>query len=180
MDLGARLKAFRKNRHFTMEVLSERANVSKSMISKIERGDVQPTIEVAARIAKALGTHITNILEPDRHRRVALMRSRRQPVLIDERTGIIQHVISPVVEQVDVRWLHVTLPASTQVTSFNAQMKPGGEKYLYMLKGELHIYVDDKEYRVKEGDSFKCDAEFSHQVENKSQQPVEYFLLLKY
>ena len=49
-----------------------------------------------------------------------------------------------------------------------------------MLKGELHIYVDDKEYRVKEGDSFKCDAEFSHQVENKSQQPVEYFLLLKY
>ena len=89
MDLGARLKAFRKNRHFTMEVLSERANVSKSMISKIERGDVQPTIEVAARIAKALGTHITNILEPDRHRRVALMRSRRQPVLIDERTGII-------------------------------------------------------------------------------------------
>ena len=74
----------------------------------------------------------------------------------------------------------MTLTPSTQVTSFNAQMKPGGEKYLYMLKGELHIYVDDKEYRVNEGDSFKCDAEFSHQVKNKSQQPVEYFLLLKY
>lgn len=179
-NLGKRLKSYRVNRRFTMEQLSDRAGVSKSMISKIERGDVQPTLDVAMRIAKALGTHIVNILEPNLSRRVILTKAKRQPAILDERSGIERHIISPVVEHIGVLWIRVTAPPRTAMTDLHAQMKPGGQKYLWLRKGNIVVTVDEREFFLNTGDSFSYDAEFPHEVENRSNQIAVYDILLNY
>ncbi len=47
------LKNLRLKKNLSMQELADSAGVSKSMISKIERDTVQPTLDVAARLSKA-------------------------------------------------------------------------------------------------------------------------------
>ena len=42
-ELGGALQAIRKERKLTLEQLADRSGVSKSMLSQIERGKVNPT-----------------------------------------------------------------------------------------------------------------------------------------
>jgi transcriptional regulator with XRE-family HTH domain len=56
------LKTLRTQKNWSMQELSDSAGVSKSMICKIENEEVQPTIDVAARLAKALKVTISEML----------------------------------------------------------------------------------------------------------------------
>ena len=49
VSLGARVRALRRARAWTLEELAERSAVSRAMLSKIERGETSPTLVVAAR-----------------------------------------------------------------------------------------------------------------------------------
>src|SRR5918998_1372586 len=60
--LGARVKEHRRRRGLTLEELAERAGVSRAMISKVERGEKNPTLVVAAKVAEGLGVTISELL----------------------------------------------------------------------------------------------------------------------
>ena len=52
--LGGRVRALRRERGLTLEVLAGRSGVSRAMISKLERGEKNPTLVVAAKVAAGL------------------------------------------------------------------------------------------------------------------------------
>ena len=52
--LGERARALRRERGLTLDVLAERSGVSRAMISKLERGEKNPTLVVAAKVAEGL------------------------------------------------------------------------------------------------------------------------------
>ena len=45
-----------------MEILAERSGVSRAMLSKLERGEKNPTLVVAAKIAEGLGVSLTQLV----------------------------------------------------------------------------------------------------------------------
>jgi transcriptional regulator with XRE-family HTH domain len=50
--VGERVRGLRRGRGWTLEVLAERSGVSRAMISKLERGEKNPTLVVAAKVAE--------------------------------------------------------------------------------------------------------------------------------
>ena len=52
--LGERLLLLRKRRDWSQRELAERVGTSDQVISRYERGEMTPSVEVAARIAQAL------------------------------------------------------------------------------------------------------------------------------
>ncbi|MGI8857766.1 MAG: helix-turn-helix domain-containing protein [Thermomicrobiales bacterium] len=60
------LRLLREARHrhrMTMEELADRAGVHRTYIGLLERGERQPTIEVAVRLADALNVRLSNVIE---------------------------------------------------------------------------------------------------------------------
>ena len=60
--LGERVRALRRERGWTLELLAERSGVSRAMISKLERGEKNPTLVVAARVAEGLGVSLLQLV----------------------------------------------------------------------------------------------------------------------
>src|SRR3569833_3177954 len=52
-SLCRRVRELRKKKKWTLEELSAASGVSRSMLSEIERGNANPTLAVACRIARA-------------------------------------------------------------------------------------------------------------------------------
>jgi len=61
-QFGANVRLVRKARQMSIKQLSELSGVSQTMISEVERGLKIPTIDVAGKIAAALGIDLTNLM----------------------------------------------------------------------------------------------------------------------
>src|ERR1700730_12237152 len=94
--LAFAVRTARQARHLSVAVLADRANVSRAMVGKIERGEVQPTAALLARLSGALGMTLSELVaraERDDARR--LMRLEDQPVWVDPESGYQRRAISP-------------------------------------------------------------------------------------
>ena len=61
--LGSRLRALRAERAETLAETAERAGISPQYLSEIERGRKEPSSEMIAALAGALGTTLTVLTE---------------------------------------------------------------------------------------------------------------------
>jgi transcriptional regulator with XRE-family HTH domain len=65
IQIGDRIKSLRINQKRTLQEIADSSDLSKSMISKIENNKAVPSIGALVKIAKTLGTNISNLLEQD-------------------------------------------------------------------------------------------------------------------
>ncbi len=63
MELGKQLRNLRKEKEMTIKGLVEKAGISQSMISKIEREQTSPTIATLWRIGQAMEIPLENFLD---------------------------------------------------------------------------------------------------------------------
>src|SRR5213596_3048897 len=64
--LCGRVRELRKKRNWTLEQLAAASGVSRSMLSEIERGNANPTLAVAFRVAQAFSMTLGDLVEaPD-------------------------------------------------------------------------------------------------------------------
>ncbi|HLJ99382.1 MAG TPA: helix-turn-helix transcriptional regulator [Streptosporangiaceae bacterium] len=61
--LGARLRALRAERAETLAEIAERAGISSQYLSEVERGRKEPSSEMIAALAGALGTTLIDLTE---------------------------------------------------------------------------------------------------------------------
>ena len=59
---GPVLKRARARRKLTQAMLAKKVGVHKMTISRLERGDRQPSMALLQRLAKALGVPVTELL----------------------------------------------------------------------------------------------------------------------
>src|SRR2546423_5556779 len=93
--LAATVHAARMSQSLSAAVLAERSGVSRAMIGKIERGDVQPTAALLAKLSAALGMTLSELIaraEGDERR---LVRAAEQPVWVDPDTRYRRRAVSP-------------------------------------------------------------------------------------
>src|SRR5215217_6365092 len=65
---GIHVRGLRRERGLTLEGLAERSGVSRAMISKLERGEKNPTLVVAAKVAEGLGVTLSQLVAVEKGR----------------------------------------------------------------------------------------------------------------
>jgi transcriptional regulator with XRE-family HTH domain len=173
------IKNLRLEQNLTMQALADKADVSKSMICKIESDKVQPTLDVAARISRALGKNLSEMLHAPQNTAVVFLKKDQQAVWEDA-LHIKRRNISPVFEGLKLEWLHITIPANTNIEKCMAIAVPGVEKYLLVVKGKLEVSVGPEIYFLQEGESLYFDCAAPHKYFNKHDEPVEFYAVVKH
>src|SRR3990167_5202434 len=145
-----RLKQLRTELELSMQALADEANVSKSMICKIERDEVQPTIDVASKLAKALGKTLSEMLHATQATQVVFLRKEEQAVWEDAQK-LKRRNISPVFEGLKIEWLLVEMPPGMSILKNMPTIREACEKYVLVTKGTLQININQEIYQLKKG-----------------------------
>jgi transcriptional regulator with XRE-family HTH domain len=176
---ATRLKNLRQNQNLSMQDLADKASVSKSMISKIERDEVQPTLDVAARLAKALGKTLADMLHAVQTTQVVHLPRKDQAVWEDV-DHIKRRSISPVFEGLKMEWVEVTLPVGKSVLRCVSLNNQGLEKFILVVKGVLEVKLNEEVYQLLEGDSLYIGGNCPHDFHNPTNEPIVYYVIVKY
>src|SRR5687768_11417618 len=65
LKIGDRIRIMRSNQKRTLQEIADASELSRSMISKIENNKAVPSVAALVKVAQALGTNISSLLEHD-------------------------------------------------------------------------------------------------------------------
>ena len=175
--LAEEIRRRRRERDLSLEALAALSGVSRSMISKIERGEAVPSTAVLSRLAEALGVTFSRLMAPATEVEVLLIPASRQPVLRDEASGFLRRCLSPVLPGRGIDWVLNTLPPGATTGEFVAHRR-GVSEYIFVLKGRLRATIGDRAVVVEEGDSLYFEADAGHAFTNLGTDACQYFLVI--
>jgi len=162
--LGRRIHELRVGRGWTQDALAERASVSKAMISKVERGETNPTLVIAAKIAGALGLTMSQLIGADERRRALRLPKEQRVTFRDAATGIERRQF-PAFGSSAVDIVQVIMPAGSSSGDLAAHLTLV-EYYLLVEQGIVRVMMGAETYDLEEGDAFYFVADVPHRFDN--------------
>ena len=174
--LGHRIRAMRKVQSLTLAALAERAEISVSMLSAVERGEKAATVLVLHRIATGLETSISRLVEDESPARAVVLRAGDQ-VVVPGPGGWTRRILSPVIPGVEFEMMLTTIPPGVDTGTYGPH-PPGSHEYLMVEAGTLTLTLDEQVYRLSAGDSIYYDGACSHGYRNDGDTPCRYVLAL--
>jgi transcriptional regulator with XRE-family HTH domain len=175
--LGARMKDLRRERGLTLEELAEHSGVSRAMISKVERGEKNPTLVVAAKVAEGLGVTLSEILGVEERREVVVVPRERRMIMRDPETGFERQLLSPTFAGRGVEFVRNVVPDGSTSGEFPPHRR-GVEEYVVVEKGRLKAVIGGEEHLLEEGDALYFEADASHRFDNAGDGTCSYYLVI--
>jgi transcriptional regulator with XRE-family HTH domain len=175
--LGSRVKELRKKRGLTLEEFAERSGVSRAMISKLERGEKNPTLVVAAKLAEGFGVTLSQLVGMEERREVVVVPREKRMVMRDPETGFERQLLSPSFGGRGVEFIRNVVPQGSTSGKFLPH-RSGVEEYILVQKGILRAVIEGEEYLLEEGDALYFEADVSHRFDNAGDGECSYYLVI--
>jgi transcriptional regulator with XRE-family HTH domain len=175
--LGGRVKALRREVGLTLDGLAERAGVSRAMLSKLERGEKNPTLVVAARVAEGLGVTLTRLIETEERGAVVVTPRGGRRVMRDPQTGFERQAISPSTAGSSVELVYNVIPVGSTSGEFPPHRK-GVEEHVVVERGRLRAVLGGEEHVLEAGDAVYFEADVPHRFDNAGEGECGYYLVI--
>ena len=160
-----------------MNLLAERSGVCRAMISKLERGEKNPTLVVAAKVAEGLEINLSQLLGVEERREVIVVPRERRMVVRDPGTGFERQLLSPSFGERGIEFLRNVVPEG----STSGEIPPhrrGVEEYVVVERGRLRAVLGGEDYLLEEGDALYFEADVSHRFDNAGVGECSYYLVI--
>jgi transcriptional regulator with XRE-family HTH domain len=188
LELGRRIRQIRTTEaKMTIEALASAAGVSISLISQIERGRAEPSLNSLRRIGAALGVPIARFFvgeddpsdgESDAMGRRLVVRAHERKHLRIAESDITWELLVPDLHRkLEVLWGEVGPGAITPPLDREPSQHIG-EEVLVILDGTLTCWYDGDEFELRAGDTIAFDPTLPHRVENRGSKPVRMMIAL--
>lgn len=166
-SVGERIKALRIERGMTLAELSERANLSISYLSQIERDKTTPSLSTLTGIARVFNTGLRYFFEDGDEAAHVVYASQAENGpgrdISPERVRLTVQAGDAMVEVYRVVLRPHMRPE---------QLAPhAGEEFGFVLAGELTMVVGDERFTLAAGDSIHYDAWQPHAWTNEGDAP---------
>ena len=175
--LGVRVRELRRGRGLTLEGLAERSGVSRAMISKLERGEKNPTLVIAAKLAEGLEVTLSQLAGVEDRREVVVVQRDRRMVMRDPETGFERQLLSPAFAGHGVEFVRNVISEGASSGEFPPHKK-GVEEYIVVERGRLRADLGGEEYVLEEGDSVYFEADVAHRFDNAGDGECSYYLVI--
>lgn len=178
--VGRRVKKLRAARGWSLEELAAASGVSRSMLSEIERERANPTLTVAARIARAFELTLQDLLggaeSPTEKIRVIRSGDPAQVFRADRECEI--RTLSPLQLEKDVEFYELDLRPGGGLRS--QPHFEGTREFLTVVEGRVRVESDGGREELAVGDSATYAADVAHAIVNTGSTRARVFLVVIY
>jgi transcriptional regulator with XRE-family HTH domain len=178
-QLSERIRALRAEKRWSLENLAKLSGVSRSMLSQIERNEVNPTLAVLLSIAKAFGVNLSDLIEtaepaPTLH----VIRATDPQYHYHTAPDHSIRTLSPLNLEKEVEFYEVELQPNAALKS--AAHYKGAREFLTVQKGKIRVTSAQQSADLHKGDSVSYQADVPHTIQNLAATPALVFLVVLY
>ncbi|RKP46036.1 helix-turn-helix domain-containing protein [Trinickia fusca] len=172
-----RLKLLRKQKGWTLDVLAEASGLTKSYLSKVERGVSVPSIAVALKLSKALDVEVEQLFsdtqDPDL---ITVTRAADRRAAPAGRT----HAFASIAASVAPKKMLPFIVYPPQEFAASGGREHEGEELLFVHKGQVEIEFPNETVRLKVGDSVYFNALIPHRTRSLGATQAEILVVVSH
>ncbi|SFB06968.1 helix-turn-helix domain-containing protein [Selenomonas ruminantium] len=175
--IAANLQRLREERNLSFGQLSERSGVSKVMLSQIEKGEGNPTINTIWKVANGLEVDYSQLIAPPAPK-VQIVRGAELPLQEDD-NGLFQakcYFPATASRRFDV-FMAKIMPDESH---FSEGHSPRTQEYVLVHQGSLEAIIDKDRFVLEKGDAVCFDCTRPHRFSNQGEEPVVFLDIVYY
>lgn len=180
--VGATIQAIRTAQKLSLDALSKRSGVSKSMLSQIERNLTNPTVAVLWKLANALNVSVAEILALDDKEAplpsIGLTPAHSIPVIKNVDGTCELRILGPAELAGTIEWYELTIQPGGTLAS-DAHEK-GSKEHLTVLSGQLLVKAGAAEQKLKLGDTARYPVDVPHSIANPGKTTATALMVIEY
>lgn len=174
--IGARIRAERDLRRWTLAELAEESGVSRAMIHRIERGESNPTAVVLGKLSAAFRLSVATLLDPEAETGAErVRRAAEAPQWLDPGTGYVRRQISGPAFPAEVA--EIRLPAGAEVP-YPAAAFAFHRQIIWVLDGRLTFREGEVTHELAAGDSVELGRPAPCVFVNATERECRYAVVL--
>ena len=181
--IGRAVRDWRKKLNITIADLANATGISQGMLSKIENGNISPSLSTLQSLSRSLGVPITTFLRGYEEPHTATFVKSGQGLNIERRGTRAGHQYS-LLGHIDNNSSGVSVEPYLITLTTESDIFPTfqheGMEFLYILEGEVVYRHGDALYHMQPGDSLFFDADAPHGPEVLVQLPCKYLSIISY
>lgn len=166
LNIGEKIAQYRKSKDLSIRELAKMAEVTPSLLSQIERGLANPSVNSLKSIANALNAPLFTFFTSEVIKEDLIVRgNNRKKVILPGAENVIYEMLAPGIND-NLEFAIMDLsPKSSSCTDY---IYHNGYEIAYVLEGEVTLHLDDEKFELKKEDSVKIPVGMKHRWENNS------------
>ena len=181
-SVGAAIRELRLRDGLTIAQVSERAAISRGMLSKIENGQTTAGLDTLSRIARALGVSMSMLFSRYDAAGTGAQHVRRgqgmETVRRGTKSGHTYHLLA--YDQGPTKLFEPFLISIDDDSQRYPTFHHPGTEFIYMLEGEIEYRCGQQTYRLEPGDALSFPGSVPHGPERLLQCPIRFLSVIVY
>ena len=152
--LAGRLAELRAERSWSLEELAGRTGISRSTLSRLERGEISPTAALLGKLATAYGRTVSRLFAEAESAPREVVRRDEQAVWSADTDGFVRRLVSPPHAGLRGEVIEAELRCGADI-AYDEPPVPGLEQHIWVLEGELDVTANGQAHRLSPGDCLR-------------------------
>src|SRR5919112_2901155 len=162
--IGEKIRSLRLKKKLGLAQLSEHTGLSPAMLSKIERGQLFPTLPTLLRFAMVFGVGLEHFFVETSERPTIAVVRKKDRLRLPDRAGeaipsyFFESLNFPVTDR-KLQAFYAEFPTRSQASEPHQH---AGAELIYVLKGQLAVVIAGDEIVLGDGDAMYFDSGAPH------------------
>ncbi len=170
INIGEKVQTFRLQKNLSLRQLASEAGTTPSMLSQIENNLVNPSINTLKDIARVLGVPMFKFFKNDSDPESLIVRKGQYKIIGNPGEDVYYQLLTPDTNG-DIEFCLMEFPPHSSSSEIPHEHE--GEEVAYVIQGNVHICVGEKEEIMEEGDSIRIPALNAHRWINNTNETVK-------
>jgi transcriptional regulator with XRE-family HTH domain len=176
--IASRVRTLRADRGLTLDALASKCDVSRSMISLVERGESSPTAVVLEKIASGLGVSLATLFDDSTAPASPVSRREDRTPWRDPQSGYVRRNISPANFPSPIQIVEVVLPAGARVAYETGARDVSIHQQIWVQEGTVDVTVGTVRHRLATDDCLAMQLNETTAFRNRTRKPARYVVII--
>jgi transcriptional regulator with XRE-family HTH domain len=176
--IANRVRSLRAEAGMTLDALAAKSDVSRSMLSLVERGESSPTAVVLEKIATGLGVPLALLFEDSSASASPVSRREDRNPWRDPQSGYVRRNISPPGFPSPIQIVEVELPAGARVAYETGARDVNIHQQIWVQEGSIEITFDNTTHLLSDDDCLAMQLNAPIAYRNRTRKPARYIVVI--
>lgn len=170
---GEKIRAVRERKGYTLKFVAQKAKVSESLVSQIERNKVSPAIDTLLTLADVLDINLEFLFEEYHKKRPVEIIHKDDRSKIKEGDILYEEIASVLKSdgEAPLEVYQITIPVQSQ--THRGSYGHIGREVGLVLEGKCQLQYENFVYNLEQGDAVSFSAGSPHTIVNTGAMPVK-------
>ncbi len=172
LKIGHRILDYRKSHGLTIRDFAAKTNLSPSLLSQLERGIGNPSLNALKSIATVMGISLSTLFYQEIDTESLILRKSQRTITYNpDKTHITYNALTPDPTKSNLELFLVVLKPHTE--TMGDFVWHTGEEIAMILEGETEATIEGEVFTLYEGDTVRILPERKHKFSNKTDNEIQ-------